>query len=182
MEKVVANLPPDIQVPVPSNTVEAAEVQEADDEIMDQDEAEALPEAPEVEEAEVTAELEGEEGAEEAMEAADDSQPLGMIGQLPTEQEAALASGGKDYATIKKLAWDKVKSLLGHDVVVKMKKNGSMTWKAIDSIDPDPAKAITEVHDNFEYGLKRFNCENFKKAKSLAISFFACYSETGGRE
>jgi hypothetical protein len=59
VEKVVANLPPDVQVPVPSNTVEAAEVQEAEDEIVDQDEEEALPEAPEVEEAEVTTELEG---------------------------------------------------------------------------------------------------------------------------
>ncbi len=98
MEKVVANLPPDIQVPVPSNTVEAAEVQEVDDEIVDQDEEEALPKAPEVEEAEATAEVKGEEGAKEAMEATDDSQPSGMIGQLPTEQEAALASGGKDYA------------------------------------------------------------------------------------
>ncbi len=73
MEKVATNVPPDIPVPVPSNTVKAAEVQEADDEIVDQDEEEALPEAPEVEEAEVTAELEGEEGAEEAVEAADDS-------------------------------------------------------------------------------------------------------------
>jgi hypothetical protein len=30
VEKVVANLPPDIQVPVPSNAVEDAEVQEAE--------------------------------------------------------------------------------------------------------------------------------------------------------
>jgi hypothetical protein len=106
VEKIVANLPQCIQVPVSSNTVESAEAQEADDEIIDQDEEEALLEAPEVEEAEATAELEGEEGVEEAVEAADDSQPSRMIGQLPTEQEAALASGvasgGKDYAIIKK--------------------------------------------------------------------------------
>jgi hypothetical protein len=36
----------------------------------------------------------------EAAEVADDPQPSGMIGKLPREQEAALASG-KDYATIK---------------------------------------------------------------------------------
>ena len=72
VEKVVANLPPDVQVSIPSNVVEAAEVQEADDEVVDQNEEEALPEAPEVEEAEVTAELEGEEGAEAAAEAAGD--------------------------------------------------------------------------------------------------------------
>jgi hypothetical protein len=109
VEKVVANLPPDVQVPAPSNTVKAAEVQEAEDEIVDQDEEEALPEVPEVEEAEVTAELEGEEVADEDVEAADESQPSGMIGQLPTAQEAALASG-KDYVTIEKVAWKKVKS------------------------------------------------------------------------
>ncbi len=42
VEKVVANLPPDVQVPVPSSTVEAAEVQEAEDKIVDEDEEEAL--------------------------------------------------------------------------------------------------------------------------------------------
>ncbi len=172
VEKVVANLPPDIQVPAPSNTAEAAEVQEAEDEIVDQDEEEALPEAPEGEEAEVTAELEGEEAAEEAAKAADESQPSGMIGQLPTEQKAALASG-KDYATIKKLAWGKVKSLLGNEVVVKTKKNGSMTWKVIDSIDPDLAEAIPEVHGNFEYGLKGFSCGNYKKSEIIS-SIFLC--------
>ena len=36
VEKVVANLPPDIPVPAPSNTVEASEVQEADEEVIDQ--------------------------------------------------------------------------------------------------------------------------------------------------
>lgn len=171
VEKVVANLPPDVQVPVPSNTVEAAEVQEAEDEIVDQDEEEALPEAPEVEEAEVTAELEGGEVAdEEAVEAANESQPSGMIGQLPTAQEAALPSG-KDYTTIKKIAWEKVKSLLGNEVVVKTKKNGSITWKVIDSIDPDPAEAIPEVHDNFEYGLKGFSCSHHKKSEIISGIF-----------
>jgi hypothetical protein len=36
------------------------------------------------------------------VEAADDSQPSKMIGQLPMEQETVLALGRKDYATIKK--------------------------------------------------------------------------------
>jgi len=65
----------------------------------------------------------GEEEAEEVVEevaAAGDSS--GMIGQLPTENEVANSTSGKDYATIKKLAWDKVKSLLGYEVVVKKKK------------------------------------------------------------
>jgi hypothetical protein len=126
VEKVVENLPPDIQLPALSNTVEAAEVQEADEEIVVQDEEEALTAAPEVGKAEVAAELKGEEVVEEVVEAADDPQPSRMIGQLPTEQEAALASG-KDHASIKNQARDKVKSLLRHEVVVKTKKNGSMT-------------------------------------------------------
>jgi hypothetical protein len=88
-----------------------------------------------------------------------------MIGQPLTAQEAALASG-KDYMTIKKIAWEKVKSLLGNEVVMKTKKNGSITWKVIDSIDPDPAEAIPEVHDNFEYGLKAFSCSHHKKKRN----------------
>jgi hypothetical protein len=56
-------------------------------------------------------------------------------------------------------------------VVVKTKKNGSMTWKVIDSIDPDLAEAIAEIHDNFEYGLKRFYCENYKKSEVISSIF-----------
>jgi hypothetical protein len=68
---------------------------------MGQDEEEALPEVPEVEDAEVTADLEGEEVAEESAKAAYDPQPSGVIGQLSTKHEAVLGSG-KDYTTIKK--------------------------------------------------------------------------------
>jgi hypothetical protein len=32
--------------------------------------------------------------------------------------------------------------MLGHGAVMKTKKNGSMTWKVIDSIDIDLADAI----------------------------------------
>jgi hypothetical protein len=87
VKKVVANLPPDIPVPTPSNTVEASEVQEADEEVVDQDEEEALPESPELEEAEAAAEEAGEEAEEEVIEATtnDNEQPSGVIGQLPTE-------------------------------------------------------------------------------------------------
>jgi hypothetical protein len=106
-EKVIVSL----QLPIPSNTVEAAEVQDAEEEVVDQDEEEALPPAPDVGDTEVAVE-EGEE-ASLAPETAADLQPAGMIGQLPTEQEASLTASGKDYATVKKAAWDKLKSLLG---------------------------------------------------------------------
>ena len=65
-------------MPVPSNTVEVAEMQDAEEEVVDQDEEEVLPLAPDVEDAEVAAE-EGEE-ASGAPETAADLQPAGMIG------------------------------------------------------------------------------------------------------
>ena len=117
----------------------------------------------------------------EAAEVADDPQPSGIIGQLPTEQEAALASG-KDYATIKKIAWDKVKSLLGQEVVVKTKKNGSMTWKVIDSIDPDPVEQSLRYTTILSTGLSVSIVKITKKAKLLVVYFFACYSKIGGRK
>jgi hypothetical protein len=166
VEKVVANLPPDIPVPAPSNTVEASEVQEADEE-------EALPESPELEEAEAAAEESGKEAEEEVVKATtnDNEQPSGMIGQLPTEKEASLSAPGKDYATIKKAAWEKIKSLLGTEVIVKTKKNGSMNWKVIESIEPEEEKAIPEVLDNFQYGLKDFSCSGFKKSEVVQCIF-----------
>jgi hypothetical protein len=66
---------------------------------VDQDKEEALPPVPDVEDAEVAAE-EGEESSV-APETAADSQLAGMIGQLPTEQEASLMASGKDYTTVK---------------------------------------------------------------------------------
>jgi hypothetical protein len=126
VERVAASLPPDVQVPIASTQVEAMEAEDVQEEIADQDEEAELPDLPEVEDEEAAAEEQaGEEEAEEVVEevaAAGDSS--GMIGQLPTENEVANSTSGKDYATIKKLAWDKVKSLLGHEVVVKTKKMG----------------------------------------------------------
>ncbi len=153
VEKVAASLPPDVQLPVPATHVEAVEAEEVQEEVADQDEEEALPEAPEVEEEEVAAEKQaGEEESEEVAAETSDSAPSGMIGQLPTESEVANSTSGKDYATLKKLAWDKVKSLLGNEVVVKTKKNGSMTWKVIESMDNDD---IIPEHNNSQYGLKK---------------------------
>jgi hypothetical protein len=81
VEKVVASLPPDILVPAPSNVVEAAEVQEADEEVVNQDEEQALPEAPELEEGKAAAEEASEELDEEVIVAADSNeQHSGMIG------------------------------------------------------------------------------------------------------
>ena len=46
----------------------------------------------------------------------------------------------------------KEKSLLGNEVVVKMKKNGLMTWKVIESFDNND---VIPKHNNLQYGLKK---------------------------
>jgi len=58
---------------------------------------------------------EGQAGEEEAIEVAAAGDSSGMIRQLPTESKVANSTLGKDYAMVKKLAWDKVKSLLGSE-------------------------------------------------------------------
>ena len=113
----------------------------------------------------VAEEQAGEEKVEEVVAAGNSS---GMIGQLPTESEVANSTSGKDYATLKKLAWDKVKSLLGREVVVKTKKNGSMSWRVIESIDNDD---IIPEHNDLQYGLKNFSCGDYKKSDIIAKIF-----------
>jgi hypothetical protein len=56
-----------------------------------------------------------------------------MLGQLPTEAEAPLS---KDYHAIKKAAVEKIQQLVGEEVVMKTRNNGSMTWKVIASHEP----------------------------------------------
>jgi len=116
VERVAASLPPDVQVPIASTQVEEMEAEDVQEEIADQDE--------EAEDEEAAAEEQaGEEEAKEVVtEVAAAGDSSGMIGHLPTENEVANRTSGKDYATIEKLAWNQVKSLLGHEVVVKTKK------------------------------------------------------------
>jgi hypothetical protein len=107
VEKVAASLPPDVKEPIASTHVDAMEAEDVQEEIADQDEEAELPDSPEVEEV-AAEEQAGEEEAKEVVAAGDSS---GMIGQLPIESEVANSTSGKDYTTIKKLAWDKVKPL-----------------------------------------------------------------------
>lgn len=171
VEKVVASLPPDMPLPAASNPIEAAELQDAAEEVVDQEEEEALPPAPEVDEAEVAAEEEAEEvEPTDETAAASDPQQSGMIGQVPTEKDASLAPAGKDYATLKKAAWEKVKSLLGKEVVVTSKKH-SMTWKVIESIEPEEGKGIPELQEKYQYGLRNFSCSTVKKSEVVRHIF-----------
>jgi hypothetical protein len=56
-------------------------------------------------------------------------------------------------------------------VTVRTKKNGSMTWKVIEPIEPEDGKEIPELHDKFQYGLKDFSCSSFKKSKVVCSVF-----------
>ncbi len=101
--KVVANLPPDIPVPAPSN-IQPRWGRGAPWSIRTWGSREES----------------SEEVDEEVTVAADSNeQPSGMFWQLPTEQEAAVVDSEKDYATVKNLACNKVKSLLEQDVVMQ---------------------------------------------------------------
>jgi hypothetical protein len=42
----------------------------------------------------------------------------------------------KDYHAIKKAAVEKIQQLVGEEVVMKTRNNGSMTWKVIASHEP----------------------------------------------
>ena len=101
VEKTHSSLPPD--VPLPSNEIEYHVVEdEVQEEIIDQEEEEPLTgESPDSDEE--------EEEVESTNNDASDDPPPGMPGQLPTEHEQPMT---KDYATVKKVAWDKINSLV----------------------------------------------------------------------
>jgi hypothetical protein len=65
VEEIAASLPPNMQIPIAFTHVEAMGVEDAQDEIADQDEEAELPEAPEVDEEEVVAEEQAGEGEAE---------------------------------------------------------------------------------------------------------------------
>jgi hypothetical protein len=168
VERVAACLPPDVQVLIASTHVEAMEAEDVQKEIADQVGDAELPDPLEVEEEEAAAdEQAGEEEAKEVAAAGDSS---GMIGQLPTENEVANSTSGKDYATIKKLAWDKVRC--------EDKKNGPLTWKVIESIDNNN---VIPEHDILQYGLKNFSCGNYRKSEIIA-KIFLCLTFRDWRE
>ncbi len=109
----------------------------------------------------------GEEETDEETTVTDDFPPSGIIGQLPTESELADSKSGKDCATLKTLAWDKVKSLFGSKVVIMTKKNLSMIWKANESIGNND---IIPEDDKLQYGLKTF-LQQFQKSDIIANTF-----------
>ena len=88
-----------------------------------------------------------------------------MPGQLPTEASATV----KDYHSIKKAAKEKIAALAGSEVTVTSRKNGSLTWKVVESHSPPGVEVITK--SSMSYGLKDFQMGNYKKSEVLAKIF-----------
>lgn len=162
VERSHASIPPDVPLPPQVPHEHRVEVSEVLEEVADQDEEEALGVSPDEEEIEAEAEEADMEGGNKNS----DEPPNGMPGQLPTEQEEQPTI--KDYATIKRQALEKVKSLAGQQVTVATRNNGSMTWTVIES--HEPKGVILEVEDT-SYGVKGFNASEFKKSEVICLLF-----------
>jgi hypothetical protein len=82
-----------------------------------------------------------------------------MPSQLPTRADVP-----RDYASVKRLAKEKVASLIGKTVTVAMKRNTySVTWKVIESHIPD--MILKEKEPTRNYGIKDFYFDDYKKVR-----------------
>jgi hypothetical protein len=73
-----------------------------------------------------------------------------MPGQLPSAGTEVLA---KDYQSVKKAAKDIISALVGKEVTVRTRKNGSMKWKVIASYEPsrEICWKILNLHMNLDF-------------------------------
>jgi hypothetical protein len=117
VEKMHANVPPDIQIPTETTLEHRLVLEETEEEVVDQEEEEPLGASTEDEEMEEVLgdAVQEEEVSGDAVQD-DGDPPNGMPGQLPTEKEQQL---GKDYTAIKMQALQKIKSLVGEKVTIK---------------------------------------------------------------
>jgi hypothetical protein len=193
VESSTASIPPDMPLPIREVVRDVSAVEEAagdpdalDSEMPDirpeEEEAEAAAEEQNAMETEDDAEanvapsaadnvIEGTEGNGEAVQnnneaPGDVHDPNGrMPGQLPTEASATV----KDYYSIKKAAKEKIAALVGSEVTITSRKNGSLTWKVVESHSPPGEELITK--SSASYGLKDFNIGNYRKSEVLAHMF-----------
>jgi hypothetical protein len=197
VESSTASIPPDMPLPICEVVRDFSAVEEAagDPDALDSEEAEDMPDIrPEEEEAEAAAEeqnpmeteddaeanvapsavdnvIEGTEGNGEAVQnnneaPGDVHDPNGrMPEQLPMEASATV----KDYHSIKKAAKEKNAALVGSEVTVTSRKNGSLTWKVVESHSPPGEELITK--SSASYGLKDFNIGSYKKSEVLSHMF-----------
>jgi hypothetical protein len=173
VEQATASIPPDILIPTAENVRDKATMENVIAEVeQDAGETEDVPDArPEEEEQELEEEATStiEDDVQEAPNGAQENNIEGrMPGQLPT---AAEQSSAKDYHSIKKAAKEKVAALVGHEVTVGTRKNGSMKWKEVALHDPSDDSLLKEFHPVEKNGLKDFNCFDYKKSMVLVEIF-----------
>jgi hypothetical protein len=189
VESALSSLPPDMPLPAPESVrvTRAYEEADGDAEIQDNsEEAEDLSTARlEEEDAEVAEELSEEEEDEmkdqepRNNDGAPESQPPATTttnepvhdpnGRMPGQLPTAAAATVKDYHSIKKAAKEKVAALVGTEVTVTSRKNGSMTWKVVERHNPPDEKLISK--GNRPYGLRDFSTMTHRKSEVLAHMF-----------
>jgi hypothetical protein len=171
VESALASIPPDVPIPVVANVAQGSQMQEEADASADlleaSEEAEDLPVLRPEEEDAVAAEEElittesDDPAGDEATPTPENTtaempvhDPNGrMPGQLPTEA----AASHKDYHTVKRIAKEKVAALVGTEVVITSRKNGSMKWTVVASHSPPEEKLISKAR--LSYGLKELQEE-----------------------
>lgn len=165
VEHMIASLPPDVPLPHPVNAQEEAILENAVDEVADTEETEDMPvDTPESEEME---EQEAEAAEMEEVGVTEEPDTNGrMPGQLPS---AGAVQPSKDYHQLKAAAKEKIAALVGHEVTVGTRKNGSMKWKVISSYDPPEENVPNDAHLNC--GLIDFDTLEHKRSEVLVEMF-----------
>jgi hypothetical protein len=197
-EARAAALPPDVPVPQNPNTIRQRIEEDTnvdiDVNIENQDEEEHLPQAlPDAEEQEDTPDdQENEEPAptptaprdpDGRMQPEPETQPAPataapapaaphdpngrMPGQLPTATEVLQ----NDYHSIKQRALAKVAAMVGQEVTITASQNRSMTWKVVESLEPDTEDILPESNQGVEYGLMGFVSHAYYKTEVFAKMF-----------
>jgi len=174
VEHIAASLPPDVPVPIPENVREEVMLEGAIAEIEhDAEEGEDLPDIrPEEEDVEQEEEMEEqneEPCAEESNqnEATQNDAEGRMSGELPTAEQSSV----KDYHSIKKAAKEKIAALVGHEVTVGTRSNGTMKWKVVATFEPPDEYLLGDTLNRESFGLKNFSSTDYKQSEVLADIF-----------
>jgi hypothetical protein len=110
VESMHEALPPDVVLPAATTAGEHREIEQSEEALAYQEEAEP---GEELEADNIDDDINDIPGDEEI--------PSGMPGQLPSEVEQP-----KDYATIKKQAKEKIAAMVGQEVTVSTRSNGTI--------------------------------------------------------
>jgi hypothetical protein len=167
VEHVAASLLPDIPLPTPQNAREETLMETSIWEVeADAAEVEDLPSAsPEEEEMEHEVEANGEE--EEQLEQQPDNE-----GRMPSQLLTAEQSTVKDYHSIKPAAQEKIAALIGQEVTISNRSNGSMKWTVIETYEPPEKNLIQDINLSQKYGLKNSSISDNKRK---VICWLKCF-------